>query len=290
MLNFPSSPINGQEYDNWVYNTAKGAWLAKPLEPMAAVPSPVAPATPQPGDMWFNTNEATTYVYYDDGNTSQWVEMVAQTGLTSPLAVTQGGTGATTVEAAQDSLGVGLVRMIPTAVRISGGTATANNLGRVSFTNATSIALDNAFTTQYKRYQIIVSITDWTINNAVANVRMTSSGTPTTANQWYYGGLYWGVNGNGFSTYASASADYWLASFGTGINTKEVISNIDLSFQNSTLKGPHLTSLSDDLSSGYGGLLRTGRYNEVTTAFDGIRIAPSSGSFTGSIQVFAYNT
>ena len=77
MLNFPSSPVDGQVYDQWVYSSAKGAWLAKPLEPMAAVPSPVAPLNPTPGDMWFNTVDGTTYVWYDDGNTSQWVEMVA---------------------------------------------------------------------------------------------------------------------------------------------------------------------------------------------------------------------
>lgn len=76
-LDFPSSPIDGQAYESWIYSSSKGAWLAKPLEPMAAVPSPTAPLNPTNGDMWFNTVDGTTYVYYNDGNTAQWVEMVA---------------------------------------------------------------------------------------------------------------------------------------------------------------------------------------------------------------------
>lgn len=76
-LNFPSAPVDGQVYDNWVYSSAKGAWLAKPLEPTTAVTSDTAPPNPIDGDMWYNTNDGTTYVWYDDGNTSQWVEMTA---------------------------------------------------------------------------------------------------------------------------------------------------------------------------------------------------------------------
>lgn len=76
-LDFPASPVDGQAYDNWIYSSSKGAWLAKPLEPMAAVPSPTAPLNPTNGDMWYNTNDGTTYVYYNDGSTAQWVEMTA---------------------------------------------------------------------------------------------------------------------------------------------------------------------------------------------------------------------
>ena len=38
------------------------------------------PSNPQEGDLWWNTNDNTLYVYYDDGNTQQWVISVPQGG------------------------------------------------------------------------------------------------------------------------------------------------------------------------------------------------------------------
>jgi hypothetical protein len=76
-LDFPTSPTNGQVYENWIYSTAKGAWQAKPLESAVAAVSDAPPLDPTQGDFWYNTNDGTTYVWYDDGDSAQWVEMTA---------------------------------------------------------------------------------------------------------------------------------------------------------------------------------------------------------------------
>jgi len=39
--------------------------------------SATAPSDPENGDMWFNSNDGKTYVYYTDGDSSQWVEVGA---------------------------------------------------------------------------------------------------------------------------------------------------------------------------------------------------------------------
>lgn len=39
--------------------------------------SATAPASPDSGDMWFNSTDGKTYVYYTDGDSSQWVEVGA---------------------------------------------------------------------------------------------------------------------------------------------------------------------------------------------------------------------
>lgn len=39
------------------------------------------PATPIPGDAWFDSNDGTLYVYYADANTSQWVQVQANSAL-----------------------------------------------------------------------------------------------------------------------------------------------------------------------------------------------------------------
>jgi hypothetical protein len=76
-LNFPSSPTNGQVYDNWIYSSAKGAWEAKPLDSAKTITADVAPANPDDGDQWFNTIDGTLYIYVVDLDGGQWVESQA---------------------------------------------------------------------------------------------------------------------------------------------------------------------------------------------------------------------
>ena len=39
-----------------------------------------APVSPSDGDLWFNTNDASMYVYYNDGTSSQWVAISGPAG------------------------------------------------------------------------------------------------------------------------------------------------------------------------------------------------------------------
>ena len=50
--------------------------------------SSTPPGTPSSGDLWWNQDDASLYVYYDDGNSSQWVSSTVVTS-------TQGLQGAT---------------------------------------------------------------------------------------------------------------------------------------------------------------------------------------------------
>jgi len=47
--------------------------------------SPTAPANPNAGDAWYDTNDGTMYVYYTDVNGSQWVQVVANSALDASL-------------------------------------------------------------------------------------------------------------------------------------------------------------------------------------------------------------
>lgn len=76
-LDFPANPTNGQVYDSYVYNSTVGAWQAREDSATVAVTSPTAPATANNGDIWYNSNSGVSYVYYDDGTSAQWVEIVS---------------------------------------------------------------------------------------------------------------------------------------------------------------------------------------------------------------------
>jgi hypothetical protein len=71
-INFPNSPSNGDAHAGFIYNSTKGVWEAS----AASVPmSDNPPANPAQGDLWFDSSVAKTYIYYNDGSSSQWVQL-----------------------------------------------------------------------------------------------------------------------------------------------------------------------------------------------------------------------
>lgn len=86
-LDFPSNtsapyidPVSGLKY---IFNSSVGAWEAA-IQPPAVV-SDAAPAITIPGFLWWDSTNGSLYVYYSDGDSSQWVE-AAPTGSASSIA------------------------------------------------------------------------------------------------------------------------------------------------------------------------------------------------------------
>lgn len=75
-LDFPSSPTDGQTFGSYVWSASKGVWQAREESAAVAVTSPTKPVYANSGDLWYNTSTGITYVYYNDGSSGQWVEMV----------------------------------------------------------------------------------------------------------------------------------------------------------------------------------------------------------------------
>ena len=71
-INFPTNPSNGDAHAGFIYNSTKNVWEAS----AASVPmSDTPPANPAQGDLWFDSSVAKTYIYYNDGSSSQWVQL-----------------------------------------------------------------------------------------------------------------------------------------------------------------------------------------------------------------------
>jgi hypothetical protein len=75
-LDFPANPVNGQQYGSYVYNATTGAWQSREDSRTVAVLSSTAPSSANPGDIWVNTNDGISFVYYNDGTSSQWIELL----------------------------------------------------------------------------------------------------------------------------------------------------------------------------------------------------------------------
>jgi microcystin-dependent protein len=76
-LDFPANPVNGQAYGSYIYNSAVGAWQSKEDPATVATVSTVPPASANPGDIWYDSDDGTSYLYYNDGTSAQWVELLS---------------------------------------------------------------------------------------------------------------------------------------------------------------------------------------------------------------------
>ena len=123
--------------------------------------SDTTPTSPAVGDLWFNTSNGYTYLYYNDGSSSQWVSISTSgagapgvVSATSPLSynsstqnislstvpVTSGGTGATTASGARTNLDAAQTSHTHAASDITsgslamarGGTGVSNGTGLVT--------------------------------------------------------------------------------------------------------------------------------------------------------------
>ena len=80
-LDFPSAPAIGQQFTSgtttWQWDGV--AWNIVPLiTPPIADDDP--PADPYNGQLWWNAENGNLYVWYDDGNSAQWVQTAGYTG------------------------------------------------------------------------------------------------------------------------------------------------------------------------------------------------------------------
>lgn len=270
-LDFPANPTDGQVYGNWIYNTAKGAWKAKPLTPGQAQVSSTAPSTPSNGDQWYNTNDGNLYVYYNDGDTSQWVQIKSDATLSSTL-----GPRVDALELAP----AGLVRVVPTSVAVSGGSATVSATGKVTFTSVTSVALNGIFSSTFENYRIVYIPTG--IFTTTHNYRFRAGSTDDSAASYYFQESYMtGSTGGGQAT------------------TGQTVGRIGYSEAN--VRSPHIfdivtpflaqrTDLVGMAGRATGNVTVIASGHTGNTSFDGINLFLGSSTLglSGTVQVYGY--
>jgi hypothetical protein len=263
-LDFPSSPTNGQAYQGYVYSTSIGAWQAKPSAQSPFYAADIPPANPVVGDAWFNTNDGTMYVYYNDGNTFQWVEH------RSEIARSQ----------------VGLVPVVPTSVAVASGSASFNSSGLITFTGATSISVNGCFTSSFRNYRILFDETAGSVYTD-GNMRLRSAGTDVAGTGYFRNGvLVDSTSVQGFSN----QNDSWIGNIVTihPSTTAHAQSAIEV-------RGPFLAApttfqaINHAWSGSIMRFLSLGGFHTPATSYDGFSIILASGNFAGTLKIYGYN-
>lgn len=79
-INFPNSPTNGQVFtdassgNSWTWDSANTYWKSTSTYIQTITVSSTAPGTPAVGQLWWNQDFGRLLIYYNDGNSSQWVD------------------------------------------------------------------------------------------------------------------------------------------------------------------------------------------------------------------------
>lgn len=180
----------------------------------------------------------------------------------------------------------GLVPIIPSTVNYSGGTATANSLGEISFSAVTSISLNDVFSSEFTNYKIITNSFSATTSGTNINMRYRSAGTDNSSANYAMGGIQVNLNTTG-GVGQSGGTSFRIVNGAGGIArngfTLDVHSPAD-----ADLRTP-----AEWIGSGFNTdnqlLVASGVYN-AAAAFDGFTIFPSAGNITGKIQIFGYKS
>lgn len=281
------------------------------------------PTTANAGDLWWDSDTGTLYLYYTDANSSQWVAATSdpinigvvanQTerdaqyptpaqGMSvyrTDLGVTQryyGLFNSSTNPGGRDTAGwyntektAGLVPISPSSVVIAGGTGSANGIGAVSFTGAGVVSLNGVFTSAYKNYRLILDLTSAGTIGGDMGLRLRASGTDSSATSYYTAGT-WNNSQNGANTYYNVGS-------GVGYFGNVVTSSAAYVSANMEINGPQVPSITKIRSSmsslspaGYPAVYNVAVMNDQSTSFDGISIFGVSGTvLAGTVQIFGYN-
>ena len=90
VVNLPDSPANGTTETvngiTYTYNSSKGYWTtaSSGTATIQVTTSDSAPSSPADGDLWYDTDTGGIFVYYADGTSNQWVEVIGQQGEQGP--------------------------------------------------------------------------------------------------------------------------------------------------------------------------------------------------------------
>ena len=95
VVNLPDSPANGTTQTvngiTYTYNSSKGYWTAAGSGGgggggASVTTSDSAPSSPSDGDLWYDTADGGMFVYYADGSSNQWVEVIGAQGAQGNLS------------------------------------------------------------------------------------------------------------------------------------------------------------------------------------------------------------
>jgi hypothetical protein len=154
-------------------------------------------------------------------------------------------------------------------------------LNTTTFSAVSSVSVNNVFNSTYENYRMILTITSKG-TTAHTNFRFRVSGSDNTASSYNWTAAYY-LASNNFQSYRTTSASF-----------SQIFNSIGQDREQASIEmyAPNLaytTAASISGSHGAGDINWNGSLgHNSSTQFDGFTIYPSTGTITGTIEIYGY--
>lgn len=176
--------------------------------------------------------------------------------------------------------------VVPTSVSVGSGSFALSSNGQVTFTGASSVAVDGCFTSAYQNYVLFFNSLHSTTLGAYS-FRYRAAGVDFSTANYFQGGTlvyYNNATVNSYRSNAGTSLD-----FGGGSPTyddsqmrMEIISPMLAQRTRHNMQGIIVDATS------IGAITASGTINSLA-AYDGFKVTSSAGTMSGTIRVYGYN-
>ena len=185
------------------------------------------------------------------------------------------------------SVAPGLVPIVPSSVVVGSGTGTASTNGQVTFAAASSVSLNDVFTSSYRNYRIVFNTTAASGTGTIT-IRLRAAGSDITATNYLAQTLE--GNGNNAPTNAIATGQSSWPYMSLGSNVDSVNAFVWDLFNPQATAYTTGVAINGNVDSGSASriILRNYVY-QATTSADGLSFIMSANNFTGTVTVYGYN-
>ncbi len=160
-----------------------------------------------------------------------------------------------------------------------GGLVLLNN---TSFTTASTITLNNVFTSAYDSYKLILQGIQ-TVNGSETRIRLRTSGTDNSTSAYMNTSIRIGTS----NTYNIAGGNTYFIVNNNNVDSNFVVCDIiNPNKALSTFIGGHMAGVDPGNAWNAGGAI-AGKFTSFTV-FDGLSIFFSSGTMTGTLELYGY--
>jgi len=179
----------------------------------------------------------------------------------------------------------GLAKIIPSSVAVGSGTGSADTVGNVTFSGASSVSLNGVFTSTYDNYEIIINHT--CSANASAYFRLRNAGSDYTSSTYYAGMVsYFTDTTTLYGETSAAAAQAYIGEVSDSkAFTKFSISGALIAERKILIGTTYRTRVTGPTGKGS----TFGVFVNSTSTYDGFTFYPSSGTITGTMVVYGYN-
>jgi hypothetical protein len=176
----------------------------------------------------------------------------------------------------------GLVQIVPNPIAVTGGSGSISATGAVSFTSASSVSINNCFSSAYDRYVINVDC-DSASTNIDVFFRLRVSNTDAATNYSYAGAGY-RASGTGFNPVSTSATSVDIGRGGTSYVCHSTFQAVDpFNAVPTVLLGQFG---SKDSASTF--INNFGAYHSDSTSYTGFTIFPNTGTISGSVRIYGY--